>query len=189
MRLERISPIAKSRNSQTGLRRRSSAAASGMATESASCWLTVRRHDRNLRDSAFGGHGNVNPLYTPREILVVAKDSGMRALLTLDVLAPAVLSVLDQTQIEYLFITSLGEYSAAATETAMVGGTSRFADLLTEVLEPDLPRVEINTDEDVAVLQYTGGTTGVPKGAMLTHYNIFANVIQTDIRQPIDPPR
>lgn len=124
---------------------------------------------------------NVNPLYTPREILVVAKDSGMRALLTLDVLAPAVLSVLDQTQIEQLFITSLAEYSPAATETAMIEGTSRFADLLAEVSEPDLPRVEINTDEDVAVLQYTGGTTGVPKGAMLTHYNIFANVIQTDI--------
>src|SRR5262245_38246242 len=48
---------------------------------------------------------NVNPLYTPREILVVAKDSGMRALLTLDVLAPAVLSVLDQTQIEHVFLT------------------------------------------------------------------------------------
>ena len=124
---------------------------------------------------------NVNPLYTPREILVVAKDSGMRALLTLDVLAPAVLSVLDQTQIEQVFITSLAEYSAAATETAMIKGTSRFADLLAEVSEPELPRVEINTDEDVAVLQYTGGTTGVPKGAMLTHYNIFANVIQTDI--------
>ncbi|HJZ80929.1 MAG TPA: long-chain fatty acid--CoA ligase, partial [Pyrinomonadaceae bacterium] len=124
---------------------------------------------------------NVNPLYTPREILVVAKDSGMRALLTLDVLAPAVLAVRDQTKIEHLFITSLGEYSAAATETGMVEGTSRFADLLAEISEPDFPRVEINPDEDVAVLQYTGGTTGVPKGAMLTHYNIFANVIQTDL--------
>jgi long-chain acyl-CoA synthetase len=124
---------------------------------------------------------NINPLYTPREILVVAKDAGVRALLTLDVLAPAVLAVLDQTQIEHLFITSLGEYSAAATETAMIKGTSRFVDLLAEVSAPELPRVEINPDEDVAVLQYTGGTTGVPKGAMLTHYNIFANVIQTDI--------
>jgi long-chain acyl-CoA synthetase len=124
---------------------------------------------------------NVNPLYTPREILVVAKDSGMRALFTLEVLAPAVLPVRDQTQIEHVFITSMGEYSAAATATAMIAGTSRFADLLAEISEPDLPHVEINPDEDVAVLQYTGGTTGIPKGAMLTHYNIFANVIQTDI--------
>jgi long-chain acyl-CoA synthetase len=56
-----------------------------------------------------------------------------------------------------------------------------MVDLLAEITGPDLPRVEINTDEDVAVLQYTGGTTGVPKGAMLTHYNIFANVIQTEV--------
>jgi long-chain acyl-CoA synthetase len=53
--------------------------------------------------------------------------------------------------------------------------------LLAAVDEPDLPRVEIDTEEDVAVLQYTGGTTGVPKAAMLTHYNIFANVVQTDV--------
>lgn len=123
---------------------------------------------------------NINPLYTPREILVVAQDSEMRALLTLDALAPAVLAVREQTKIENTIITSLAEYSAAATPPAAIEGTLRFADLLVEVDEPDLPRVEINPDEDVAVLQYTGGTTGVPKGAMLTHYNIFANVIQTE---------
>ena len=123
---------------------------------------------------------NINPLYTPREILVVAQDSGMRALLTLDALAPAVLAVREQTKIENTIITSLAEYSPAATPPAAIEGTLRFADLLVEVDEPDLPRVEINPDEDVAVLQYTGGTTGVPKGAMLTHYNIFANVVQTE---------
>src|SRR2546426_1094224 len=123
---------------------------------------------------------NVNPLYTPREVLVVAKDSAMRALLALDALAPAVLAVREQTKIENTIITSLAEYSPAATPPAAIEGTLRFADLLVEVDEPALPRVEINPDEDVAVLQYTGGTTGVPKGAMLTHYNIFANVIQTE---------
>src|SRR6185503_10240045 len=56
---------------------------------------------------------NVNPIYTPREVLVVAKDSGMRALLTIEVLTPAVLAVRDQTAIENIIITSLGEYSAA----------------------------------------------------------------------------
>jgi len=123
---------------------------------------------------------NINPLYTPREILVVAQDSGMRALLTLDALAPAVLALREQTKIENTIITSLAEYSPAATPPAAIAGTLRFADLLAEVDEPDLPRVEIDTEEDVAVLQYTGGTTGVPKGAMLTHYNIFTNVVQIE---------
>ena len=123
---------------------------------------------------------NVNPIYTPREVLVVAKDSGMRALLTIDVLAPKVLAVRDETAIERIVITSLAEYSAAATPTSIVEGTIRMSDLLASVSEPDLPRIEIDTDQDVAVLQYTGGTTGVPKGAMLTHRNIFSNVVQTD---------
>ena len=123
---------------------------------------------------------NVNPIYTQREVLVVAKDSGMRALITLDALAPLALAVRDQTSIQTTIITSLAEYSAAATPAPLVEGTLRLADLLAGVDQPDLPRVEINTDEDVAVLQYTGGTTGVPKGAMLTHSNIFANVIQTE---------
>ncbi|MCA1556915.1 MAG: long-chain fatty acid--CoA ligase [Acidobacteria bacterium] len=123
---------------------------------------------------------NVNPLYTPREVLVVATDSGMKAMLTLDLLAPVTLAVRDKTSIENLIVTSAAEYSVAAIPCPAVEGTLRMADLLAGVSEPDLPRVEINPDEDVAVLQYTGGTTGVPKGAMLTHYNIFANVIQTE---------
>jgi long-chain acyl-CoA synthetase len=85
--------------------------------------------------------------------------------------------VLEQTSIENVIITSITEYSIAAQPSPVVEGTLRMADMLASVEEPDLPRVEINP-EDVAVLQYTGGTTGVPKGAMLTHYNIFANVIQ-----------
>lgn len=123
---------------------------------------------------------NINPLYTPREILVVAQDSGMRSCFTLELLVPAVLGVLNQTEIKDVIITSLSEYSAAATPPSPFAGTQRFADLLAEVAVPDLPQVEINAEEDVAVLQYTGGTTGVPKAAMLTHYNIFANVIQTE---------
>jgi len=124
---------------------------------------------------------NVNPIYTQREVLVVARDSGMSALVTLAELAPLALGVRDQTSIRTIIITSLLEYSASATPTPPVEGTVRLAELLAGVDAPDLPHVEIDTDEDVAVLQYTGGTTGVPKGAMLTHRNIFANVVQTDM--------
>src|SRR5215813_8201074 len=124
---------------------------------------------------------NINPIYTQREVLVVAQDSQMCALLTLDSLAPAALAVADQTSLQHLIVTSLEEYSASEATCPIVAGAKRMTDLMATVDQIDIPRVEINTDEDVAVLQYTGGTTGVPKGAMLTHYNIFANVIQTDI--------
>jgi len=111
----------------------------------------------------------------------VAFDSEMCALITLNLLAPVVLGNLDQTAIKHVIVSSLEEYSAAATPCPTVDGTLRMADLIASVDQPDLPSVTIDTDEDVAVLQYTGGTTGVPKGAMLTHANIFANVIQTEI--------
>src|SRR6267143_97731 len=58
---------------------------------------------------------NINPLYTPREVLVVAQDSGMNALITLDALAPVTLAVRERTKIENIIITSLAEYSPAAT--------------------------------------------------------------------------
>ncbi|MEK6374121.1 MAG: long-chain fatty acid--CoA ligase [Acidobacteriota bacterium] len=119
---------------------------------------------------------NVNPLYTPREIGVVARDSGMRLLIALDVLAPAALGL-----VETIIVTSVAEYSAAAAECPAVAGTQRLSDVLAGVAEPNVPSVSIDPDNDVAVLQYTGGTTGTPKGAMLTHYNIFSNVIQTTV--------
>lgn len=122
---------------------------------------------------------NVNPLYTPREVAVVAKDSGMRIILTLDALAAISLAVRDQTEIENIIVTSLAAYSSEALETPRVKGALQMTDLINDVDAPDLPTVDIDS-EDVAVLQYTGGTTGTPKGAMLTHYNIFANVIQSE---------
>ena len=121
---------------------------------------------------------NVNPLYTPREVQVVAEDSGMRLLVVLDLLAPVALAIRAQTPIERLIVTSAAEYSVHNVPCPAVEGTERLADVLASVDVPELPRVRIDPD-DVAVLQYTGGTTGTPKGAMLTHHNIFSNVVQT----------
>jgi long-chain acyl-CoA synthetase len=122
---------------------------------------------------------NINPTYTARELSSVAADSGMRMLITLDVLAPLALGVRGDTMLEQIIITSAAEYSAAAATVAAIDGTLRLADLLTASATSQVVRTAIDP-EDLAVLQYTGGTTGAPKAAMLTHANIFANVIQTE---------
>lgn len=122
---------------------------------------------------------NVNPIYTPREVEMVARDSGMRAIITLDALAGTALGVQSQSKIEHVITTSFQDYSAGSEAiTPAPSGARSLSELIASVAAPELPRIEIDPEEDVAVLQYTGGTTGVPKGAMLTHYNIYAAVIQ-----------
>ncbi len=122
---------------------------------------------------------NVNPIYTPREVELVAKDSGMRVMIALDGLAGMVQGIQANSQIEQIITTSLREYSGDPTvATAAPTGTLSFTALIASVEKPQLPRVEIDAETDVAALVYTGGTTGVPKGAMLTHYNLFAAVTQ-----------
>src|SRR5262245_48398236 len=144
---------------------------------------------------------NINPSYTPREFLIVANDATPRIVITLDALAPLVLAVRSQTSLEHVIVTSLAEYSAAATPTPRIDGTVSLTDLGhrqsvsasgaaggSQGSDPGPTRVRAGSDpgltrvgpEDLAVLQYTGGTTGTPKGAMLTHGNLWANVVQTE---------
>jgi long-chain acyl-CoA synthetase len=127
---------------------------------------------------------NINPSYTAREVLTVAADSGLRLMITLDALAPLVQGIRAQTAVEQIVVTSLAEYSAAAAEPPRLDGALTLADLISagaggagSTVVPAPVRID---PQDLAVLQYTGGTTGTPKGAMLTHANIFANVIQTE---------
>jgi long-chain acyl-CoA synthetase len=124
---------------------------------------------------------NLNPAFTAPEIEHLLRDSGTRMLVTLDRLAPIALELRSRTGLDTIVITALSEFAPEATAPSAIAGTLRLADLIAGHEASDLPRVAIDTDEDIAVLQYTGGTTGVPKAAMLTHRNIFANTIQTEV--------
>ncbi|HEY1304009.1 MAG TPA: long-chain fatty acid--CoA ligase [Vicinamibacterales bacterium] len=122
---------------------------------------------------------NINPTYTPREVLQVAGDSGIRVVMTLDRLAPIWAEVRDRSAVEHVIVTSLSEYSSEQAAPPRCDGALTLTGLIEGVPTRDLPRVSISAG-DLAVLQYTGGTTGVPKAAMLTHGNLFANVVQNE---------
>lgn len=122
---------------------------------------------------------NVNPTYTPREFVAIAVDSGLRLLITLDGLAPMVLAERPKTAIEHVVVTALAEYAAPAAPPPDVPGTLRLSDLTRGDGRAPIVRAPVSPD-DLAVLQYTGGTTGAPRGVMLTHRSIFANVVQTE---------
>ena len=122
---------------------------------------------------------NVIPTLAAREVRHIASDSGMRAIVTLHTLAPLIREVQTDSAIEHVIVTSLEAYASVSSPPPQVPGAHAFADLVSGDRRPPVTRV-FTTPDDVAVLQYTGGTTGAPKGAMLTHRNIFANVIQTE---------
>lgn len=112
----------------------------------------------------------VNPMYVEREIAFVLEDSGARYMFALDAFYPKVKKVQADTYLKHVIAIGFGEKIALAEEDKY------FEEALqTDVTVEEAP---INPFEDVAVLQYTGGTTGVPKGVMLTHNNLLSNFNQ-----------
>ncbi len=119
----------------------------------------------------------VSPLYKERELAQILTDSGANVLVCLDKLYPHVQSVRDETRLSNVFTTGASDYLQHAPESPVLSGATNLREFLKYY--GDQPRrVEIDAKKDLAVLQYTGGTTGVPKGAMLTHYNLVANALQ-----------
>ncbi|TLS38288.1 long-chain-fatty-acid--CoA ligase [Pseudalkalibacillus caeni] len=119
-----------------------------------------------------GAAVQVNPMYVEREIEYTLNDSGARFMVVLDALYPKVKSVQKNTSLEKVIVVSLGQQ-----QVDLQDGDLLFEDFLKTSAEK-APEVEIDSKQDVAVLQYTGGTTGVSKGVMLTHYNLLSNVEQ-----------
>ncbi|MDE4919483.1 long-chain acyl-CoA synthetase [Cupriavidus metallidurans] len=137
---------------------------------------------------------NVNPLYTPRELEHQLKDSGAEAIVILENFASTLQAVLSATPVKHVVVASMGDL-LGTVKGAIVNFVVRnvkkmvpawelphcvrFKDVLAEGRKMTLKPVNTGPD-DVAFLQYTGGTTGVSKGATLLHRNIVANVLQSE---------
>ena len=135
---------------------------------------------------------NCNPLYTEREIEHQLKDSGAEAIVIMENFAAVLDKVVARTPVKHVFVTQLGDmldFPKSLIVNLMVKYVKKMVppwnilnaiplrDAIEEGKRHTLTKVDVG-QEDIAFLQYTGGTTGVSKGAMLTHRNILANVAQ-----------
>ncbi len=136
---------------------------------------------------------NVNPMYTARELHHQLADSGATAIVVLDNFAATVQEAMAGTPLKHVVATGLGDllgfpkgaivnfvlrHVKKMVPDSDIPGEIRFRDALARGATLPLPAVEVGP-EDIAFLQYTGGTTGVAKGAMLTHRNLVANMQQS----------
>ena len=136
---------------------------------------------------------NVNPLYTPRELEHQLNDSGAEAIFVLENFATTLQQVLTRTKIKHVVVATMGDLMGAKglivnlvvrhvkkmVPEFLLPGFTPFKRLLSEASSMILKPIA-TTPEEVAFLQYTGGTTGVSKGAMLSHRNVIANVLQAE---------
>lgn len=136
---------------------------------------------------------NVNPLYTPRELEHQLNDSGASAIVIVSNFAHTLEKVVAKTQVKHVILTRLGDQLSTAKGTLVnfvvkyikkmvpkyhLPGAISFRQALQRGASLDYTKPDVIND-DLAFLQYTGGTTGVAKGAMLTHRNMQANLEQT----------
>ncbi|MGD6967627.1 long-chain-fatty-acid--CoA ligase [Rossellomorea vietnamensis] len=172
--------------------------------------LGVEKGDRvaimlpNTPQSVIGYYGvlyaggvvvQTNPLYMEREIEYQMKDSGAKVILTMDILFPKVTKVMKETSLQHVIVTAIKEYlpfpknliypfiQKKQYNIVVKVEPSEKNHLFTDIMKTaDSTPIDIPFDfeEDLALLQYTGGTTGFPKGVMLTHKNLVSNAMMCD---------
>jgi long-chain acyl-CoA synthetase len=138
---------------------------------------------------------NVNPMYTARELAYQLNDSGADALVILENFAHVFQSIQDQVSVKHVLVTNVGELMGLkghlinwiirnvkkAVPSWSLNGVSSFQEALQKGKNVRASFVPMSMKgDDIAFLQYTGGTTGVAKGAVLLHQNILANIAQID---------
>jgi long-chain acyl-CoA synthetase len=137
---------------------------------------------------------NVNPLYTPRELEHQLKDSGAKAIVIIENFAITLQKCMADTQVKHVVLCAMGDM-LSWTQGALVNfvvrnvknlvpsfdlpGAIKFNEAVRRGKDVAFVQPVVKTD-DIAVLQYTGGTTGVSKGAVLLHRNVIANLLQSE---------
>lgn len=137
---------------------------------------------------------NVNPLYTASELAFQLSDSGAETIIVVENFADTVAKALPQTKLKNIIITKMGDmlgfpksmlfnfvikYIKKIVPRWILSNTIKFNDAMKQGSKLQFDAIKL-THEDLAFLQYTGGTTGIPKGAALTHRNLIANILQID---------
>nr|MDO8097575.1 long-chain fatty acid--CoA ligase [Candidatus Njordarchaeota archaeon] len=119
-------------------------------------------------------------LATPPEAKYQLNDSGAESIILDERYLPTLNVVRSDTRVKRVIVTSLQDFLPGKPPVHKeIPGAYWLLDLMNKY-EPNPPKVKINPKEDAAVLQYTGGTTGTPKGAILTHYNLYSNAVQVN---------
>lgn len=135
----------------------------------------------------------LNPLLSEREVSLLLKDSGSKTLIILDILLPRFLNSIKGSNLEFITVAEIDEYLPPFKRIGFKvlkilkgiksklesSGKKYYIFKEIENLKEMEDFEKIDPEKDIASLQYTGGTTGIPKGAMLTHYNLVANTLQT----------
>jgi long-chain acyl-CoA synthetase len=137
---------------------------------------------------------NTNPLYTPPELEHQLADSGAVAIVVLENFAHVLQQAMPRTSVKHVLVTAAGDFLSFPKSHVVnfvvrrvqrrvppwsIPGAASFKEAVSKGLKLPLAPVEVGPD-DLAFLQYTGGTTGVAKGAMLSHANVSANVLQSE---------
>jgi long-chain acyl-CoA synthetase len=124
-------------------------------------------------------------MYTAEELKAIAETTGMTTLITFDMVLPAIRTLYKAVQIPRVIVTKVTDYIkglgvSTAASLELEKGWYHFSALLDGVTSTKLPKVQV-IPEDPALIQFTGGTTGIPKGAVLTHANVVAATLQCSL--------